>query len=70
MRLSELSIAEVTTRRASDLINIQPSTAAPSYHKIIFVIECYLSIEADDLCDGEVELNEIYFSDVRKDERC
>jgi len=66
----ELSIAEITTRRAANLINIQPSTAAPSHHKIIFVIEYYLSLEVDDLCDGEVELNEIYFGDVRKDERC
>ena len=68
-RLLEFFTAEVTARTAADLLNIQPNTAALFYHKIRLVIDYYLSLEADELFDGEVELDESYFGGVRKGKR-
>lgn len=47
--------AQVTARTAADLLQIQPSTAALFYHKIRLVIDYYLSKEAGELSDVEVE---------------
>jgi transposase len=58
-----------TARTAADLLQIQPSTAALFYHKIQLVIDYHLSKEADELSDGEVELEQSYFGGVRKDKR-
>lgn len=41
-RLLEFFMAEVTARTAVDLLNIQPNTAAPFYHKIRLVIVHHL----------------------------
>ncbi|MGP5303002.1 IS1595 family transposase [Psychrobacter celer] len=68
-RLLEFFTAEVTARTAADLLNIQPNTAALFYHKIRLVIDYHLSLEADKLFDGEVELDESYFGGVRKGKR-
>ena len=69
VRLLEFFTAEVTARTVVDLLNIQPNTAALFYHKIRFVIDHHLSLRADDPFDGEVELDESYFGDVRKGKR-
>ncbi len=69
LRLLEFFTAEVTARTSADLLHIQPNTAALFYHKIRFVIEYYLSLEADDIFDGEIELDESYFGGVRKGKR-
>ena len=68
-RLLEFFTAEVTARTAADLLNIQPNTAALFYHKIRLVIDYHLSLQADELFDGEVELDESYFGGVRKGKR-
>ena len=68
-RLLEFFTAEVTARTAADLLDIQPNTAALFYHKIRLVIDYHLSLEADELFDGEVELDESYFGGVRKGKR-
>ena len=68
-RLSEFFTAGVTARTAADLLDIQPNTAALFYHKIRLVIDYHLSLEADELFDGEVELDESYFGGVRKGKR-
>lgn len=59
----------MTARTAADLLNIQPNTAALFYHEIGLVIDYYLSLEADELFEGEVELDESYFGGVRKGKR-
>ncbi len=61
--------AEVTFRTAADFFNIQPNTAALFYHKVRLVIDHHLSLQADKIFDGEVELYESYFSGVRKVKR-
>jgi len=68
-RLLEFFTAEVTARTAADLLDIQPNTAALFYHKIRLVIDYHLSLEADELFDGKVELDESYFGGVRKGKR-
>lgn len=57
----EFFVAEVTARTAADLLNIQPNAAALFYHKIRLVIDHHFSLQADELFDGEVELDESYF---------
>lgn len=55
LKLLEFFTAQVTARTAADLLQIQPSTAALFYHKIRLVIDYYLSKEAGELSDVEVE---------------
>lgn len=55
LKLLEFFTAQVTARTAADLLQIQPSTAALFYHKIRLVTDYYLSKEAGELSDGEVE---------------
>lgn len=55
VKLLEFFTAQVTARTAADLLQIQPSTAALFYHKIRLMIDYYLSKEAGELSDGEVE---------------
>ena len=69
VKLLEFFTAQVTARTAADLLQIQPNTAALFYHKIRLVIDYYLSKEAGELSDGEVELDESYFGGVRKGKR-
>ena len=69
VKLPELFTAQVTTRTAADLLQIQPSTAALFYHKIPLVIDYYLSKEASELFDGKVGLEQSYFGGVRKDKQ-
>jgi transposase len=57
LKLLEFFTAQVTARTAADLLQIQPNTAALFYYKIRFVIDYHLSKEADELLDGEVELD-------------
>ncbi|MDO5651541.1 MAG: IS1595 family transposase [Moraxella sp.] len=69
IKLLEFFVAEVTAKTAADLLNIQHNSAALFYHKIRLVIEYHLSLEAQTLFDGEVELDESYFGGVRKGKR-
>ena len=55
VKLPEFFTVQVIARTAADLLQIQPSTAALFYHKIRLVIDYYLSKEAGELFDGEVE---------------
>lgn len=55
LKLLEFFTAQVTARTAADLLQIQLSTAALFYHKIRLVIDYYLSKEAGELSDVEVE---------------
>ncbi|OOS07533.1 DDE transposase [[Haemophilus] felis] len=68
-RLLEFFVLEVTARSAADLLGIQPNSAILFYRKIREVISYHLALEADEVFDGQVELDESYFGGHRKGKR-
>ncbi|MDP0377842.1 IS1595 family transposase [Glaesserella parasuis] len=60
---------EVTARSAADLLVIQPNSAILFYRKIREVISYHLALEADEVFDGQIELDESYFGGTRKGKR-
>lgn len=68
-KLLEFFVLEVTARSAANLLEIQVNTAALFYHKVREVILARLEMQAEDVFDGEVELDESYFGGVRKGKR-
>jgi len=60
-RLLELFVAEVTARRAAELVGVSKDTAALFYRKIRGVIARRLKQETP--CAGEVEIDESYFGE-------
>ena len=65
-KLVEFFLAEVTARTAANLLDIQPNTAALFYRKLREITMYHLDQNADDIFDGEIELDESYFGGVRK----
>ncbi|MDW1100111.1 transposase [Mannheimia haemolytica] len=65
-KLLEFFVAEVTARTAADLLGIQPNTAALFYHKIRLVIEHHLALEAHEIFEGKIEVDESYFGGHRE----
>lgn len=65
----EYFVLEVTTRPAANLLEIQPNSAALFYRKIREVITYHLELEAHEVFEGAVELDESYFGGVRKGKR-
>lgn len=51
------------------MLQIHPNSAALFYHKIRLVIEYHLDLEAKELFDGEIELDESYFGSILKGKR-
>ena len=68
-RLLEFFVLEVTARSAADILDIQPNSAILFYHKIRQVIDYHLSLEADEIFEGKIELDESYFGGHRKGKR-
>ena len=68
-KLLEYFVLEVTARSAANLLGIQPNTAALFYHKIRQVIAARLELQAEEVFDGEIELDESYFGGTRKGKR-
>ena len=68
-KLLEFFVLEVTARSAADLLAINPNSAALFYRKIRAVINYHLSLEADEIFEGQVELDESYFGGKRKGKR-
>ena len=68
-KLLQFFVLEVTARSATDLLDIQPNSAALFYRKVREVISHHLSLEADMIFDGSVELDESYFGGHRKGKR-
>ena len=68
-KLVEYFVLEVTARSAADLLNINSNSAALFYRKIRQVIDHYLSLEANEVFAGQIELDESYFGGVRKGKR-
>ncbi|KPN72935.1 transposase, partial [Neisseria sp. 74A18] len=60
---------EVTARSAADILGIQPNTAILFYRKIRLVISHHLALEADQVFEGTIELDESYFGGKRKGKR-
>ncbi|MDD2167007.1 IS1595 family transposase, partial [Glaesserella parasuis] len=54
-------LLEVTARSVADLLGIQPNSAILFYRKIREVISYHLALEADEVFDGQIELDESYF---------
>ena len=68
-KLLEYFVLEVTARSAADILGIQPNTAILFYRKIRLVISHYLALEADQVFEGSIELDESYFGGKRKGKR-
>ena len=68
-KLLEYFVLEVTARSAADLLDIQPNSAALFYRKIRTIIAYHLELEADEVFEGHVELDESYFGGARKGKR-
>ncbi|EQA06595.1 transposase [Glaesserella parasuis D74] len=68
-KLLEFFVLEVTARSVADLLGIQPNSAILFYRKIREVISYHLALEADEVFDGQIELDESYFGGPRKGKR-
>lgn len=62
-------VLEVTARSAADILGIHPNSAALFYRKIRTVINYHLTLAADEVFEGPVELDESYFGGRRKGRR-
>lgn len=69
LRLLEFFVLEVTARSAADILGIQPNTAMLFYKKIRQVISHHVELQAHEIFDGAVELDESYFGGARKGKR-
>jgi len=69
VHLVEYFVLEVTARSAANILKINPNSAALFYRKIRQVIAFNLALEAAEVFNGEVEIDESYFGGVRKGKR-
>ena len=69
LRLLEYFVLEVTARSAADILGIQSNTALLFYKKIRQVISHHIALQAAEVFDGAVELDESYFGVARKGRR-
>ena len=69
LRLLEYFVLEVTARSAADMLGLQANTAILYYRKIRQLIAHHVKLEATEIFDGAVELDESYFGGVRKGKR-
>ena len=65
----EYFVLEVTARLAADLLKIQPNSAALFYRQLRKFIAYHLELEAHEIFDGAVELDESYFGGAHKGKR-
>ena len=68
-KLLEYVVLEVAARSASDLLGVNPNSAALFYRKIRQIITWHLAQEADEILDSPGELDESYFGGRRKGKR-
>jgi len=69
IKLLEYFVAEVTARTASDLTGLNRNSVTLFYRKIREEIALQTEHEAQELFDGEIELDESYFGGARKGKR-
>ena len=65
LKLLEFFVLEATARSAADLLDIQPNSTMLFYKKIRQVISHHLELQAHEIFDGAVELDESYFGGAR-----
>jgi transposase len=68
-KLLEFFALEVTARSAADMLGIHSNSAALFYHKIREIIAYRLDLEAEEIFEGEIELDESYFGGAQKGKR-
>ena len=69
LKLLEFFVLGVTARAAAELLKIHHNSAALFFTKIRKIISYHLEVEAFDIFDGEIELDESYFGGTRKGKR-
>jgi len=69
LRLLEYFVLEVTARSAANLLGIQANSAILFYRKVRQEIAGKLAIEAQEIFQGDIEIDESYFGGVRKGKR-
>jgi len=67
--LLEYFVLEVTARSAANLLGIQANSAILFYRKVRQEIAGKLAIEAQEIFQGDIEIDESYFGGVRKGKR-
>jgi transposase len=68
-RLVEHFVAGTTARCAADLVGVNTKTAAYYFHRLREIIAQHLDMEACEVFDGEIEVDESYFGGHRKGQR-
>ena len=68
-RLIEHFVSGSTARCASDLVGVNFKTGAYYFHRLRELIALHVSQEADEVFDGEIEVDESYFGGRRKGKR-
>ena len=66
-KLLDFFVLDVTARAAADLLGIQANSAILFYRKIREVISYHLALEADEVFDGQIELDESYLAVILKE---
>ena len=68
-RLIEHFVSGLTARTAASLVGVNKSTAAYFYHRPREIIVFEIEQESHEFFDGEIEVDESYFSGRRKGKR-
>ena len=68
-RLTEHFVSGSTARTAAALVGVNKSTAAYFYHRLREIIVFEIEQESHEFFDGEIEVDESYFSGRRKGKR-
>lgn len=68
-RLLEHFVAGTTARTAASLVGVNRKTAAYYFQRLRDIIAYQLDQEADEVFDGEIELDESYFGGKQKGKR-
>ena len=67
--LMEHFVAGTTARCAAALVGVNSKTAVYYFHRLLEIIFYHLELEADNVVDGETEVDESYFGGRRKGKR-
>ena len=65
-RLLEYFVLEVTARAAADMLQIHPNSAALFYTKVRILIAQQLALDALQMFDGSIELDESFLVECAK----
>ena len=68
-RLMEHFVAGTTARCAAALVGVNSKTAVYYFHRLREIVCYHLELEADNVVDGEIEVDEAYFGGRRKGKR-